>query len=219
MLPRSAMSSLSPKYGEPAPAAPAVPNARDGRSICTVPTSAPFDSPPTIHAVEPATTAAAWDTGTCRCPAGSSRLLAGSKAQMVDTVAVAGDAAPVPAPPPVPPVVSWVVPRPGTRCWAAVLSPPATSTSPSTVTAAAPASGSGSSPMTAAVCRAGSTSWMARTGAPACGPVMAWPPNTKICPSSAATAGYRTGTPSAATTVNVRPSRVASTDASGRVPS
>ncbi len=67
---------------------------------------------------------------------------------MVDTVAVAGDRTPRPRLPE-PAAVSWVVPRPGTGCWAAVLSPPATNTSPSTVTAAAPASGSGSSPMTA----------------------------------------------------------------------
>ena len=81
------------------------------------------------------------------------------------------------------------MPTPGVCGWAAVLSPPATNNSPPTVTAAAPASGSGRWPMTAAVCRAGSTAWMTSTGAPACGPVMAWPPNTKTFPPSAATAG------------------------------
>ena len=63
-MPRSAISSLAPKYGEPAPGAPAVPKARFGRSIWTAATSAPPDSPPTIHAVEPDTATAAWDTGT-----------------------------------------------------------------------------------------------------------------------------------------------------------
>ena len=72
---------------------------------------------------------------------------------------------------------SWVVPGPGAGRRAAGLSPPATNTSPSTVTAAAPASGSGRRPMTAAVCRAGSTAWITFTAAPAAGPVMACPPN------------------------------------------
>ena len=88
LLPRSAMSSLAPKYGEPAPGAPAVPKARYGRSIWTEATSAPLDSPPTIHAVTPVTATAAWDTGTWRWPAVSSRLVAGSKAQIVETVEV-----------------------------------------------------------------------------------------------------------------------------------
>ena len=127
----------------------------------------PPDSPPTIQAVEPVTATAAWDTGTWRRPAGSSRLVAGSKAQIVDTVE-----APAPDCPD-----SWVVPTPGVGRVAAGLSPPATNTSPSTVTAAAPASGSGRRPMTAAVCRAGSTAWITFTAAPAAGPVMAWPPN------------------------------------------
>ena len=59
LLPRSAMSSLAPKNGEPAPGAPAVPKARSGRSICTAETSAPSDSPPTIQAVDPVTATAA----------------------------------------------------------------------------------------------------------------------------------------------------------------
>ena len=79
------MSSLAPKYGEPAPGAPAVPKARSGRSICTAETTVPPDSPPTIQAVDPVTAAAAWDTGTWS-PAGSSRLVAGLKAQIADTV-------------------------------------------------------------------------------------------------------------------------------------
>ena len=58
------MSSLAPKYGEPAPGAPAVPKARSGRSICTAETTVPPDSPPTIQAVDPVTVTAAWDTGT-----------------------------------------------------------------------------------------------------------------------------------------------------------
>jgi hypothetical protein len=64
LLPRSATSSLPPKYGEPAPGAPAVPKALAGRSIWAEATSAPWDSPPAIQAAEPATTAAAWETGT-----------------------------------------------------------------------------------------------------------------------------------------------------------
>jgi len=64
LLPRSAMSSLAPKYGEPAPGEPADPNARSGRSICTAETAVPPDSPPTIQAVDPVTATAAWDTGT-----------------------------------------------------------------------------------------------------------------------------------------------------------
>ena len=162
------MSSLAPKYGEPAPGAPAVPKARSGRSICTAETTVPPDSPPTIQAVNPVAVTAAWDTGTWSRPADSSRLVAGLKAQIVDPVE--------PAAPDWPD--SWVVPRPGADFRAARLSPPATNTSPSSVTAAAPASGSGRRPMTAAVCRAGSTAWITFTAAPASGPVMACPPNT-----------------------------------------
>ena len=73
--------------------------------------------------------------------------------------------------------VSCVVPSPGVGLVAAGLSPPATNNSPSTVTAAAPASASGRLPTIDAVCRAGSTAWMTLTGVPACGPVMASPPN------------------------------------------
>ena len=97
---------------------------------------------------------------------------------MVDTVGVGDDDASAPAAAPDSPAPSWVVPRPGTGRRAAGLSPPATNSSPATVTAAAPASGSGRAPMTAAVRRAGSTAWMTLTGAPAWGPVMAWPPKT-----------------------------------------
>ena len=161
------MSSLAPKYGEPAPGAPAVPKARSGRSICTAETTVPPDSPPTIQAVDPVTVTAAWDTGSWSRPAGSSRLVAGLNAQIAGTAE--------PAAPDWPD--SWVVPGPGAGRRAAGLSPPATNTSPSTVTAAAPASGSGRRPMTAAVCRAGSTAWITFTAAPAAGPVMACPPN------------------------------------------
>ena len=80
------MSSLAPKYGEPAPGAPAVPKARSGRSICTAETTVPPDSPATIQAVDPITVTAAWDTGTWSRPAGSSRPVAGLKAQIADTV-------------------------------------------------------------------------------------------------------------------------------------
>ena len=59
LFPRSAMSSRDPKYGEPAPGAPAVPKALFGRSICTAATRAPCDSPPTIQACEPLTATAA----------------------------------------------------------------------------------------------------------------------------------------------------------------
>ncbi len=97
---------------------------------------------------------------------------------MAGTVEAEDDEPSAPAPVPDSPGPSWVVPRPGAGRWAAGLSPPATNSSPATVTAAAPASGSGRSPMTAAVRRAGSTAWMTFTGAPACGPVMAWPPKT-----------------------------------------
>ena len=79
------MSSLAPKYGEPAPGAPAVPKARSGRSICTAETVVLPDSPPTIQAVDPATAAAAWETGTWSRPASSSRLVTGLKAQIADT--------------------------------------------------------------------------------------------------------------------------------------
>ena len=162
------MSNLAPKYGEPAPDAPAVPKARSGRSICTAETGVPPASPPTIQAVEPVTALAACNTGTWIRPAGSSRLVAGLKAQIADT-----------AEPPAPDGPdNLVVPRPRGARRAAGLSPPATNTSPSTVTAAAPASGSGRRPMTAAVCRAGSTVWITFTADPAPGPVMAWPPNT-----------------------------------------
>src|SRR5262249_58116302 len=112
-LPRSAMSSLAPKYGEPAPGAPAVPKARLGRSICTAETTAPPDSPPTIQAADPVTVTAAWDTGTWSRPAGSSRLVAELKAQIVDTAE--------------PPAPDWpdsgVVPRPGAGRRAAGLAP------------------------------------------------------------------------------------------------
>jgi hypothetical protein len=97
------MSSLAPKYGEPAPAAPAIPKARSGRSICTAETGVPPASPPTIQAVDPVTATAAWDTGTWSRPAASSRLVAGLKAQIVGTVEPAAPAGPD----------SWVVPRPG----------------------------------------------------------------------------------------------------------
>ncbi len=60
-----------------------------------------------------------------------------------------------------------VVPRPAVAGWAAVLSPPATNSSLSSVIATAPDSGSGRWPTTAAVCLAGSMAWMASTGAPA----------------------------------------------------
>lgn len=72
--------------------------------------------------------------------------------------------------------------------------------------------------MIVAVFRAGFTSWMTLTGDPACGPVMAWPPNTRIWPFWTVTAGYRTGTGREATVVNVCPSDVASTAASGLLP-
>ena len=73
--------------------------------------------------------------------------------------------------------VSCVVPIPCVGREAAGLSPPATNNSPFTVTAAAPASASGRFPTIDAVRRAGSTAWMTLTGVPACGPVIAWPPN------------------------------------------
>ena len=144
-----------------------MPKARSGRSICTAETGAPRDSPPTIQAVDPVTATAACDTGTWSRPACSSRLAAGSNAQIVETAE--------PATPDWPD--NWVVPTPGVDRAAAELSPPATNTSPSTVTAAAPASGSGRRPMTAAVRRAGSTIWITVTPVPASGPVMACPPN------------------------------------------
>ena len=83
----------------------------------------------------------------------------------------------------------WVVPMPGTRGCRTELSPPATNTSPPRVAAAAPASGTGSWPTTVQVWCAGSTAWITVTGAPAWRPVTASPPNTKIFPPSAATAG------------------------------
>ena len=52
-----------------------------------------------IQAVEPATATAACETGTWRRPAGSSRLAAGSKAQIVETVDVGGEADSLPVPP------------------------------------------------------------------------------------------------------------------------
>ena len=64
LLPRSAMRSLAPKYGEPAPGAPARPKAGFGRSIWTAVTGAPPDSPPAIQAVDPMTAIPACDTGT-----------------------------------------------------------------------------------------------------------------------------------------------------------
>src|SRR5258707_729064 len=122
LLPRSAMRSLAPKYGEPTPGAPAVPKARLGRSIWTEATSAPLDSPPTIQAAEPTTATPACDTGTCRWPAGSSRLAAGSKAQIVETVKVDDEEAAAAEPAPDSAEPSWVVPRPGVSRWAAELS-------------------------------------------------------------------------------------------------
>ena len=53
-----------------------------------------------IQAVEPATATAACETGTWRRPAGSSRLAAGSKAEIAETVEVDGEADPLPDPPP-----------------------------------------------------------------------------------------------------------------------
>src|SRR5580692_9776554 len=84
---------------------------------------------------------------------------------------------------------NWVEPIPGTRGWRAVLLPPATYTWPPMVTAAAPASGSGRRPVMLAVRRAGSMTWIVVTGWPACGPVTARPPKTKIFPPDAVTAG------------------------------
>ena len=126
-----------------------------------------------IQAVKPATATAAWETGTWRWPAGSSRLAAGSKAQIVETVDVGGEPDSLPAPAADSPGPSWVVPSPGTGRWITVLSPPATNSSLPTVTARAPAKGSGRWPMTAAVCRAGFTTWITSTGAPARRPVIA----------------------------------------------
>ena len=154
-----------------------MPKDRSGRSICTAETSEPPDSPPTIQPVPPVTVAAACETGTWSWPAGSSCRVAGSNAQMVRTVRVTMDAS-APVTPPRSPGGSWVEPTPGACGCAAGLSPPARNTSPRTVSAAAPASRSGRWPITVALCRAGSTSWMASTGLPACGPVTAWPPNT-----------------------------------------
>ena len=136
---------------------------------------------------------------------------------MVETVEVTAECAVVPRPgwPEAGAGPSWVEPIPGTSAWATLLSPPATKTWPPIATAAAPASDSGRRPMTLALCRAGSMAWMTSTGWPARGPVMASPPKAKIVPPSAATAGYRTGTGSAATARKLRPSEVASTSASG----
>jgi hypothetical protein len=64
--------------------------------------------------------------------AGSRCRVAGLKAQIADTAESAAPDRPD----------SWVVPRPGAGRRAAGLSPSATNTSPSAVTAAAPASGS-----------------------------------------------------------------------------
>ena len=64
LLPRSAISSLAPKYGDPAPGAPAVPKAALGVTICTAATGVRADSPPTNHAVDPTTATPACDTGT-----------------------------------------------------------------------------------------------------------------------------------------------------------
>ena len=66
-----------------------------------------------IQAVEPATATAACETGTWRRPAGSSRLAAGSKAQIAETVEVGEEAAPTADPAPDSPGRSWVLPKPG----------------------------------------------------------------------------------------------------------